>query len=29
MTLKAKFYLLVGIIVIGVVIGMNNPRPGP
>ncbi|SMQ21994.1 hypothetical protein SAMN06272771_7724 [Streptomyces sp. Ag82_O1-12] len=29
MSLKGKFYLLVAIIVIGVLIGMNNPQPGP
>jgi hypothetical protein len=29
MSLKGKFYLLIAIIVIGVLIGMNNPQPGP
>jgi hypothetical protein len=29
MSLKGKVYLLVAIIVIGVLIGMNNPQPGP
>ncbi|GAQ77169.1 hypothetical protein T45_08985 [Streptomyces turgidiscabies] len=27
--LKGKFYLVLAIIVIGVLIGMNNPQPGP
>lgn len=29
MTLKAKFWLLVAIIVVGVLIGLDNPQPGP
>lgn len=28
-SLKGKLYLLIAIIVIGVLIGMNNPQPGP
>ncbi len=28
MSLKAKFYCLIAIIVIGVLIGMNHPQPG-
>jgi hypothetical protein len=28
-SLKGKFYLLLIIIAIGVVIGMSNPQPGP
>jgi len=28
-SLKTRFYLLLAIIVIGVLIGMNNPQPGP
>lgn len=29
MSLKGKFYLLLAIIVIGVLIGVANPQPGP
>jgi hypothetical protein len=29
MSMKARLYLLLAIIVIGVIIGMNNPQPGP
>lgn len=29
MSLKGKFYLLIAIIVIGVLIGIGNPQPGP
>ena len=28
-SLKGKFYLVLAIIVIGGLIGMNNPQPGP
>jgi hypothetical protein len=28
-SLRVKFYLLIAIIVIGVLIGYNNPQPGP
>jgi hypothetical protein len=28
LSLKAKFYVLLAIIVIGVLIGYNNPQPG-
>jgi hypothetical protein len=28
-SLKGKFYLLLALIVIGVLIGYNNPQPGP
>lgn len=29
MSWKGKFYLLVAIVVIGVLIGVSNPQPGP
>lgn len=29
MSLKGRFYLLLIIIAIGVIIGMNSPQPGP
>ncbi len=29
MSLKGKLYLLLALIVIGVLIGYNNPQPGP
>lgn len=28
-SMKGKFYLLIALIVIGVLIGVNNPQPGP
>lgn len=29
MSMMARLYLLLAIIVIGVIIGTNNPQPGP
>lgn len=29
MSVKGKLYLLIALIVIGVLIGLNNPQPGP